>query len=155
MPHPPTADLDALIRALDGIDLIVVGGAAAVIHGAPITTQDLDVVPAQDPDNLARLLAALQRLESRFRPVLPGRDLPPTQGGDRPRPRPPGRPDPRGDPRRPLASGYEVESTPMRPPSRSAAGISGDGSPVDTSHSWCAARVTPMWSRWRAHAASG
>ena len=78
MPHPPTADLDALIRALDGIDLIVVGGAAAVIHGAPITTQDLDVVPAQDADNLARLLAALDGLESRFRPVVPGRDLAPT-----------------------------------------------------------------------------
>ena len=29
-------------------------------------------------------------------------------------------------------------------------GTSGLGSPVETSHSWCAARVTPMCSRWRA-----
>jgi hypothetical protein len=47
--HPPTADLEALIRALvdAGIAFVVVGGAAAVIHGAPVTTQDLDIVPRQ------------------------------------------------------------------------------------------------------------
>jgi hypothetical protein len=80
MPHPRTADLEALLRALfDGnVQFIVVGGAAAVIHGAPITTQDLDIVPEQSPENVSRLIAILDRLEARFRPVLPDRDLAPT-----------------------------------------------------------------------------
>ncbi len=80
MPHPPIADLEALIRELlvAGVELIVVGGAAAVIHGAPITTQDLDIVPRQHSGDAGRLLDALTRLDARFRPVLPGRDLPPT-----------------------------------------------------------------------------
>jgi hypothetical protein len=78
--HPPTADLEALLRELGdaGIDYIVVGGVAAVIHGAPITTQDLDIVPRQTADDLARLLEVLGRLDARFRPVRPDRDLAPT-----------------------------------------------------------------------------
>lgn len=80
MPHPPTADLEALLRALQlgGVRFIVVGGAAAVIHGAPITTQDLDIVPEQTAENLARLLAVLVELGARFRPWRPDRDLTPT-----------------------------------------------------------------------------
>jgi hypothetical protein len=80
MRHPRTADLEALLRALQdaGIESIVVGGAAAVIHGAPISTQDLDIVPRQTEDNLTRLAALLDELDARFRPVLDGRDLAPT-----------------------------------------------------------------------------
>lgn len=80
MPHPPTADLEALLRALAAanIEYIVVGGAAAVIHGAPVTTQDLDIVPRQTPEGLARLLELLTELDARFRPVRPGRDIAPT-----------------------------------------------------------------------------
>jgi hypothetical protein len=80
VPHPNTADLEALLRELAaaGIEYIVVGGAAAVIHGAPITTQDLDIVPRQRPEDIERLLQVLERLGARFRPVRPGRDLPPT-----------------------------------------------------------------------------
>jgi len=45
--RPATANLEALIRALldAEVSFIVVGGAAAVIHGAPINTRDLDIVP--------------------------------------------------------------------------------------------------------------
>lgn len=80
MPRPATADLEALIHALvsGGVESIVVGGAAAVIHGAPVTTQDLDIVPRQDAENLARLLRVLTELDTRFRPVRPERDLAPT-----------------------------------------------------------------------------
>ncbi len=80
MPRPATADLEALLRALvdAGIEFIVVGGAAAVIHGAPVTTQDLDIVPRQAPDNLARLLELLTRLDTRFRPVRGDRDIAPS-----------------------------------------------------------------------------
>jgi hypothetical protein len=50
--HPIQADLDALIQALLAarIEFIVVGGAAAVLHGAPITTQDLDIVHRRTAD---------------------------------------------------------------------------------------------------------
>lgn len=80
MPRPPTADLEGLLRALGeaGIEYIVVGGAAAVIHGAPITTQDLDIVPRLEPGDAERLVAALTALDARFRPILPGRDISPT-----------------------------------------------------------------------------
>lgn len=81
MRHPPTADLEALIRALvdAGIEFVVVGGAAAVIHGAPVTTQDLDIVPRQHPGDVERLLAVLSQLDARFRPVRPDRDIAPTE----------------------------------------------------------------------------
>lgn len=80
MPRPATADLEGLLRALTdaGIAFIVVGGAAAVIHGAPITTQDLDIVPRLVGDDAERLVATLADLDARFRPVLAGRDIAPT-----------------------------------------------------------------------------
>jgi hypothetical protein len=49
------------------VEFIVVGGAAAVLHGAPITTQDLDIVHRRTPENVQRLLSALQALDARFR----------------------------------------------------------------------------------------
>ncbi|MEO8704436.1 MAG: hypothetical protein ABI867_30565 [Kofleriaceae bacterium] len=78
--RPATADLEALLRALHeaSVELIVVGGAAAVIHGAPITTQDLDIVPRQHPGDAERLLGALTSLDTRFRPIRPDRDIEPT-----------------------------------------------------------------------------
>src|SRR5262249_45346428 len=39
---------------------------------------DLDIVPRQNEANLARLLAVLTDLDTRFRPVRPDRDLAPT-----------------------------------------------------------------------------
>jgi predicted nucleotidyltransferase len=78
--HPPTADLAALLRELveAGVEFVVVGGAAAVIHGAPITTRDLDIVPRQHPGDVERLLGILTRLDTRFRPVRFDRDIAPT-----------------------------------------------------------------------------
>ena len=66
MAHPPTADLEALLAALAeaGLEYIVVGGAAAVLHGAPVTTQDLDVVYRRSPDNLDRLESLLARVDA-------------------------------------------------------------------------------------------
>lgn len=80
MSRSAVADIEALLRALaaGGVESIVVGGVAAVIHGAPITTQDLAIVPRQDPGDLARLLAVLQTLDARFRSVRSDRDLSPT-----------------------------------------------------------------------------
>jgi hypothetical protein len=48
--------LDVLAR--HGVESVIVGGVAAVLAGAPISTFDLDIVPSRGPDSLARLVAA-------------------------------------------------------------------------------------------------
>jgi hypothetical protein len=60
------------------VDFIVVGGVSAVLHGAPVTTFDLDVVHARNRENVARLLAALEELEAVYR-VQPDRQLHPDE----------------------------------------------------------------------------
>jgi hypothetical protein len=69
VPHPNEADLEALLQALVDarIEFIVVGGAAAVLHGAPTTTQDLDIVHRRTPDNVDRLATLLTRLDAFIR----------------------------------------------------------------------------------------
>jgi len=49
------------------VEYIVVGGVAAVIHGAPITTFDLDVLVRVAADNAERLLEALTTLDACYR----------------------------------------------------------------------------------------
>ena len=41
------------------VEYVVIGGIAAVLHGVPRTTFDLDILIAATPDNARRLLAAL------------------------------------------------------------------------------------------------
>jgi len=55
--QPARVDLEGLLRALTSADVrfVIVGGAAAVLHGAPITTLDLDIVPEQSDTNTQRL----------------------------------------------------------------------------------------------------
>lgn len=57
-----------ILRALGRhrVDFILVGGVAAVLEGAPVSTFDLDIVPAPKPDNRERLLAALRELNARY-----------------------------------------------------------------------------------------
>jgi hypothetical protein len=78
--HPSAADFPALLRALSeaGVEFIVVGGAAAVIQGAPITTTDLDIVHKRTSDNVGRLLALLLGLDATMRYDLAKRGLRPT-----------------------------------------------------------------------------
>ena len=47
--RPSRVDLEALLRALTVAEIrfVIVGGAAAVLHRAPVTTLDLDIVPEQ------------------------------------------------------------------------------------------------------------
>lgn len=58
-----------LLRALlrHDVDFFVVGGVAAQLEGAPILTLALDVLYDKAPENLGRLLAALQELKARYR----------------------------------------------------------------------------------------
>lgn len=78
--HPKTSDFPALLARLSqaGVEFIVVGGAACVIHGAPITTNDLDIVHRRTPDNVERLLALLLQLDATFRFDFANRNLRPT-----------------------------------------------------------------------------
>jgi hypothetical protein len=58
------------------VDFIIVGGVSAVLHGAPVTTFDLGVVHARDPENVTRLLSTLEELQAVYR-VQPERQLRP------------------------------------------------------------------------------
>lgn len=66
MPHvefQPEGLLEVLTR--HGVRYVLIGGFAAVIHGSPYVTSDLDVVPDVAPDNLERLSNALSELHAR------------------------------------------------------------------------------------------
>lgn len=70
-----------LLRALQdgGVEFILVGGLSAVLHGAPIHTQDVDIVPQREPQNLERLLRVLDGLDAVYR-AQPERRLRPALG---------------------------------------------------------------------------
>jgi hypothetical protein len=65
----PATDFLAIIHTLNehGVDFIVVGGVAAVLEGAPISTFDLDVVHSRTADNVERLVGALAALDAHYR----------------------------------------------------------------------------------------
>ncbi len=58
-----------ILRVLDehGVRYVLIGGLAAVLHGAPHVTTDVDVVPEDAQANLERLSAALKDLRARIR----------------------------------------------------------------------------------------
>jgi hypothetical protein len=51
----------------EGVDYVIVGGFASVVHGSPLPTQDIDVVPSRRAENLDRLGRALRRLNAMIR----------------------------------------------------------------------------------------
>jgi hypothetical protein len=78
--HPKEADTAALIAALHraGVRFIVVGGAAAQLHGSTLGTLDLDIVHQRDPENVAKLMEVLNQLDAFHRHDLAKRRLRPT-----------------------------------------------------------------------------
>ena len=58
-----------IMEVLDrhGVRYVLVGGLAAVLHGAAHLTTDVDVVPEDGRENLARLSRALHELNARIR----------------------------------------------------------------------------------------
>jgi hypothetical protein len=78
--HPKDADTAALIATLHraGVQFIVVGGAAAQLHGSTMATLDLDIVHRRDPANVDKLLAVLDRLDAFHRYDLMNRRQRPT-----------------------------------------------------------------------------
>jgi len=63
----PTALLERLVT--HGVDFVVVGGIAMVLHGSGRITQDLDVCYSADQANLDALGAAMVKLGARLRGV--------------------------------------------------------------------------------------
>lgn len=50
-----------------GVEYVVVGGVAAVLQGAPVTTFDIDTLVRIDPANIDRLAKVLAALDARYR----------------------------------------------------------------------------------------
>lgn len=57
-------DSERILTTLDahGVEYVLVGGVACLIHGSTRVTVDADIVPSTSPENLERLLAALRVL---------------------------------------------------------------------------------------------
>jgi hypothetical protein len=74
----PDSNFLTALRALHegGVKFVIVGGLAAVLNGAPVNTLDLDIVPARDEANVARLLRVLDALDAIYR-MQPDRRLKP------------------------------------------------------------------------------
>lgn len=67
----PTAILAVLSR--HGVTYVLIGGFAAVAHGSPFPTEDVDITPEASGDNLDRLSAALRAMGARIRSdAVPG-----------------------------------------------------------------------------------
>lgn len=57
------ADLVAALKGAN-VEFVLIGGFAVAAHGFPRATNDLDIVPAPERDNLGRLAALLAELEA-------------------------------------------------------------------------------------------
>lgn len=67
-------DFSSLLRVLaDGrVEYVLVGGAAATVHGSARLTLDVDVVYRRAADNLARIVASLAPIDPYLRGAPPG-----------------------------------------------------------------------------------
>jgi hypothetical protein len=66
MPRARFAEILRLLAEND-VEFIVVGMAAGILHGAPVTTVDLDLVHRRSHENVERLLRVLSELDARYR----------------------------------------------------------------------------------------
>lgn len=67
-------DFERLLSALSDneVEVVVVGGLAATVHGSARLTQDVDVVYARSDENIARLVKALAPFHPYLRGAPPG-----------------------------------------------------------------------------------
>ena len=65
---------EAVIRLLgrNRVRWVLIGGLAAITHGAPLVTQDVDICYARDDENLQRLAGALSEVHAELRGADPG-----------------------------------------------------------------------------------
>ena len=69
MSRAPDFRPDEVVRLLGrhGVRYVLIGGLAAVTHGAPLVTQDVDVCHARDAENLDRLAGAMREVHAELR----------------------------------------------------------------------------------------
>lgn len=67
-------DFEGVLHALAAqqVEFILIGGMAAIVHGSTRVTEDLDIVYRRTPDNLQRLVAAIEPQKPYLRGVPPG-----------------------------------------------------------------------------------
>ena len=65
----PPLDAGRLLQALarNGVDFVLIGGLAGMLHGSAYPTFDLDVVYARDKQNISRVTAALREVDVKLR----------------------------------------------------------------------------------------
>ena len=68
MPEP-RFEPEAILQVLHahGVRFVVIGAVAAIAQGYPLPTEDLDLTPARDVENVERLAAALTELGAQLR----------------------------------------------------------------------------------------
>jgi len=66
---PAAFDPACLLRVLDEhrVQYVLIGGLAGALHGSPAMTNDADIVPDPEDENLERLATALRALDARLR----------------------------------------------------------------------------------------
>lgn len=62
----PLLDAAEVLKVLSRhrVRYILIGALAATVHGSPLRTEDVDICPAKDNDNLDRLATALEELDA-------------------------------------------------------------------------------------------
>lgn len=60
-----SAILEGLVKA--DIEFILVGGLAAVVQGAPVTTMDVDIVHNRSSENISKLFQFLKSIDAIYR----------------------------------------------------------------------------------------
>jgi predicted nucleotidyltransferase len=67
----PELDVPGMLRRLvsAGVDFVIIGGIAVLLHGYPRVTRDLDIAFANDAENLEALGRVLVELEAKLRGV--------------------------------------------------------------------------------------
>lgn len=74
MERAPDFQPEQVIRLLGRHEVryVLIGGLAAVVHGAPLVTQDVDLCHARDSANLEHLADALREVNAELRGAEPG-----------------------------------------------------------------------------------
>ena len=84
VPALPESETGSILATLleHRVRFVLIGGLAAVAHGSPFPTEDVDITPDVSRDNLGRLSGALDELRARIRTEAADESLPFTRDAD-------------------------------------------------------------------------
>jgi len=55
------------VLVAEGVQFVLLGGFAGVVHGSPLPTEDIDILPSRTDENLECLARALEQLGAKIR----------------------------------------------------------------------------------------